>query len=986
MNNQIVLPMVELNKIMETYNENMGDSIEFEILFKNKKKISEKTLKKINAYFNKKSSKSETQYILDISLLTDKNKRLSIKDNYDMLQDHCNIERLNIEKNQANFPDKYNLEEKTFISSVELNSIDAKINLKTEREITDEVQKTLFMSSFNKILKTYRYKKRITYIFDKYKIDITLVKMGKEQNIFLAKLDKQVEDIELEIEYTSKEVMTMEVLKNMIKDMTLCNQIINEGYFNINKNESLKIISSCKAVLEKDTFLQSFRNNNIKIGPKPVSLTKNTIIHMLEKTGNENIEGSKKTREINEIYKITEKADGERYFMFIDKELKIYLINSNNNVIKTGLQLLSDKFKETVLDGELIIIDRKYEYKYFDIYMKNNKVVYSKTLEERIVLMNELNNEINNENEINTEKCVSYIEEKKNIRSSMKEYKNISEFTNTAEAKDYKIDGVIFMYNDGLGHMKNIKDMSILKYKPLKQNSIDVLLLDKILYCSYIVRNKNRRKQFPVKSQIMCTKPYIVDLHTKPVMKMGLNEEIDYDSLNNKIIEIVYNPEKEYFELEKIRYDKTIEYMQKNSIAGLANDFSVVNDILGHSFNPIEETFLNNITINELENLKKYVTRPNAYYGDEDGSRANIESEKKLKKINNSVKRDLINDAVTILKKNDEMDIKVLEIGCGRGGDIAKYISTNFHDGIITPDKLHNNGVKFILGIDIDSKSIEYIDSNGNDNRSRGRFIGMKNDYMKNENVSDDIPDIYKNNTAYFMTGDLNNYNKTETNLENSYEQIMTDLKHDFGGGILEDNNLDFDKRTQYELNMLRDINMLKNINIDLFINEQFELISCQFAIHYIDLEIFCKYIDLQLKQGGMFICTFMEKTKVLNLLGDKDEVGGKFWSLRKNINPDLIDVKFKTANSKYMEERFMTMEKLENELGKYNIKLYSNDMESIQSSTSSIKNTRHFGELKGLQNETDFEFEFNKLYTGVIFQKTLSSTKKLQSLQKLTK
>ena len=129
MNNQIVLPIAELNKIIETYNENMGDSIEFEILFKNKKKINEKTLKKINSYFNNKSTKSATQYILDISLLTDKNKRLSIKADYDILQDHCNIERLNIEKNQANFPDKYDLEEKTFISSVELNSIDAKINI-----------------------------------------------------------------------------------------------------------------------------------------------------------------------------------------------------------------------------------------------------------------------------------------------------------------------------------------------------------------------------------------------------------------------------------------------------------------------------------------------------------------------------------------------------------------------------------------------------------------------------------------------------------------------------------------------------------------------------------------------------------------------------------------------------------------------------------------------------------------------------------------
>ena len=32
----------------------------------------------------------------------------------------------------------------------------------------------------------------------------------------------------------------------MIKNMTICNQIINEGYFNINTMESLKIINAVK--------------------------------------------------------------------------------------------------------------------------------------------------------------------------------------------------------------------------------------------------------------------------------------------------------------------------------------------------------------------------------------------------------------------------------------------------------------------------------------------------------------------------------------------------------------------------------------------------------------------------------------------------------------------------------------------------------------------------------------------------------------------
>ena len=46
-----------------------------------------------------------------------------------------------------------------------------------------------------------------------------------------------------------------------------------------------------------------------------------------------------------------------------------------------------------------------------------------------------------------------------------------------------------------------------------------------------------------------------------------------------------------------------------------------------------------------------------------------------------------------------------------RGGDIPKYISTNFNnDKLNDTSKINDTGVKFILGFDIDTKGIEYID------------------------------------------------------------------------------------------------------------------------------------------------------------------------------------------------------------------------------------------------------------------------------------
>ena len=116
---------------------------------------------------------------------------------------------------------------------------------------------------------------------------------------------------------------------------------------------------------------------------------------MLEKTGHEKIEGGKKIS-VDDAYKITVKADGERYYMYIDKESKIFLVNGNDNVIITGLQLNKDTFSNSILDGELIIVNRKYEYKYFDIFVKKNQILYNKNLNEKIEIMNMLDNLTNN--------------------------------------------------------------------------------------------------------------------------------------------------------------------------------------------------------------------------------------------------------------------------------------------------------------------------------------------------------------------------------------------------------------------------------------------------------------------------------------------------------------------------------------------------------------------------------------------------------------
>ena len=56
---------------------------------------------------------------------------------------------------------------------------------------------------------------------------------------------------------------------------------------------------------------------------------------------------------------------------------------------------------------------------------------------------------------------------------------------------------------------------------------------------------------------------------------------------------------------------------------------------------------------------------------------------------------------------------------------------------------------------------------------------------------------------------------------------------------------------------MLDDIQKKHLSDFDLYDIEQFELISCQFAIHYFNLNNFAHLVNKNLKEHGLFICTF---------------------------------------------------------------------------------------------------------------------------------
>ena len=104
------------------------------------------------------------------------------------------------------------------------------------------------------------------------------------------------------------------------------------------------------------------------LGPQPVTLQMINISPINDDVISPNIRNK---------YTVTEKADGMRKLLFINKDGKISLIDTNINVQFTGAITKNVDLFESILDGEHILHNKKGEfinlYAAFDIYIVNKK-------------------------------------------------------------------------------------------------------------------------------------------------------------------------------------------------------------------------------------------------------------------------------------------------------------------------------------------------------------------------------------------------------------------------------------------------------------------------------------------------------------------------------------------------------------------------------------------------------------------------------------
>jgi len=196
-----------------------------------------------------------------------------------------------------------------------------------------------------------RYKQRFSYIFDIGKLDLTIVHQG------ITEVEAR-QDTRYEIEFE----ITKNNYEKLLAMMTYVLQI---------KQKNVNVIS--KSII-KEVYEEYLKLTGAKyfIGAQPETLQKDKLSNLFK-----------------ELYSVTDKADGMRYFMFINSKGMIYYIDNNiKNILSTDLR---SNLRNTLVDGELIENETSINFYAFDIIFYNGKDLRGNRdylLKERLSLVN----------------------------------------------------------------------------------------------------------------------------------------------------------------------------------------------------------------------------------------------------------------------------------------------------------------------------------------------------------------------------------------------------------------------------------------------------------------------------------------------------------------------------------------------------------------------------------------------------------------------
>ena len=281
---------------------------------------------------------------------------------------------------------------KNTIPSANFDDFNFRVSLNSENSVskTSKIGVDVF-ENWNKSKKVFRYLNRVTFNHKDYdfKIDLSIVKsstkndrgwMIQTYNIEESNVFNNTESFEIEIEVEKSARQKYQKASDLSNALQQVVKIILSGLQKTNfpvsykeqrevAQEYLKLLfeeeqrkKNGEYILKKNLYTSDF------IGPGLVTLDLINVAPL-----NPDIIVPNITEPY--AYCVTEKADGDRHLLFINDKGRIYLINTNMNIIFTGTKTEEEKCFNSILDGELILHNKLGNFintfAVFDIYYIN---------------------------------------------------------------------------------------------------------------------------------------------------------------------------------------------------------------------------------------------------------------------------------------------------------------------------------------------------------------------------------------------------------------------------------------------------------------------------------------------------------------------------------------------------------------------------------------------------------------------------------------
>ena len=871
------------------------------------------------------------KYILSIGL----NKNRIRITNLDGIKEYCNTGNL------PNYNIEY-IEKKTkkingmIVKNHFNNKYNFRINYKTENPLSD-MGIDLLKKDFKESYKTFRYIKRFILTNEKFpylKIDCSIVKSKtkfktlKESNIF-----KSNANYEIEMELINDKIIEFKnsttdfnSKKNEIKNIVkLIFSTLQNTIYPIDNMKKHYIIKKYHSLASNNISSNNYRrgclnDNKSFFGPGSVALQRE---HLHEDTNNT----------ILKNYCVTDKADGERKFIYItdDNEYNVYLIDINMKIQFTGLTVSQKNLKNTIIDGEHILYETsnfKNIFLAFDIYYLNHKkttdlIFYSerdiptryKHLVKTIDSIKENVVKINKENDLKIEcKHFYFCNREKDIFNCCKDIFNYI----TSNKVEYNTDGLIFtpihlkLKQESKKEKYDLNEIkkktrwnSCYKWKEPRDNTIDFLIK---------VKKTKQHKNYKTVNSGFKTKENVVELYVGDYI-------MDY-----KMAFWKNDPN-----IKKI-YDKTLFNPSTYNDDGLAS-YSIIkeenyNSILG-MYTEVDEKgkreYIEDDTIVEF----RYGTHGDEKSGEKRWIPIRVRHNKTLqyknqnsnfgnniktalsnwRSINESVTKEVLTGKITI-GKLEQIDY---EKTLNQGAKKDKKVNAYWNPTIVGK----RNKLKYTKNLRVFHNQIKYelikycSNKLGKMNTNKSIFdmtCGKGGDLMKwinngykhivgfdkyQDSITNNEDGIYKR--AYSQKND----NKFPIMIFEQADAGKNYIRGEaFNGSEIEKNNIGHDiikcvLGQQYDHGLVKVLEKFEGVA-----KRGFDVISNQFSIHYFfkDIETltgFVQNISECCKNNGYFIGTCFDGKKIYELLKERPNIsrkvdGHKVFEIERIYDPEL--------------------------------------------------------------------------------------------------